>query len=541
MCYCSDLPSIFSGQGIGFIDLHEQFFKTDGARPHPTSSHMWDLVTNGAEIDHLEDQFAPFLQPLFGVSAETFEAGYFNGTIFRFPLRTEAGHSDLCHTVYSPQKVKDLFHSLEADAHNLLLFLKSLKSIEVYEKVSNDVAPTMLMTVRISQDTEEEVTTKRAELIEKIGQRQSGSIQSEVSVIYSMKTELIQQRLPAAEVTTRSWIISQFYGCYEDMSSLSELTNLLHLLPWVAVAVPVQSDGNVVSDFTDRPRGNVFCFLPLPCEPESPTGLRVHVHGYFAVDQNRRHIKRRTAEQMNEQITDEAILWNECLVRCLLPKALVSLAQYIAESWSVENAVFRRNAIFSVIPDIASVTTHWKPLADTFCQQLPQLCIFYSPVNQGRFLHMKDVWFDDIEDTSSFTELIRCILFQNQTDLVSVPSHIIQQLGLSAARVTAGLVCTALKNMESGLTLEDDERMLLLRYLVDSLGSNMVDLVGAKLLPLADGTWTEFRRYTDNDCIYIDSNEHKRSLLPGLDRLLVRSDAVDLCKQIMLTAKPSKT
>ena len=540
MCYCSDLLSIFSGQGIGFIDPHEQFFKTDGARPRPTSSHMWDLVTNRAEINRLEDQFAPFLQPLFGVSAETLEAGYFNGTIFRFPLRMQAGHSDLCHTVYSPQKVKDLFHSLEADAHSLLLFLKSLKSIEVYEKLSSDVAPTMLMTVRISQDSEEEVTNKRAEFIEKIGQRQSGRIQNAVSVIYSVTTELIQQRLPVAEVTTRSWIISQFYGSNEDISSTSESTNILHLLPWVAVAVPVQFDAKIVSEFTDRPRGNVFCFLPLPCESESPTGLRVHVHGYFAVDQNRRHIKRRTAEQMNEQITDEGILWNEYLVCCLLPKALVSLAQYITESWSVENAVLRRNVIFSVIPDMTSVTTHWKPLADVFCEQLPQLRIFYSPVNEGRFLHMKDVWFDDIEDTSSLTELIRCILFQNQTDLVSMPSYVIEQLGSSAARVPAGLVCTALKNAESGLTLKDDERMLLLRYLVDGLGSNMVDLVGAKLLPLADGTWTEFRRYTDNDCICIDSDEHKRSLLPGLDRLFVRLDAVDLCKLIMSTAKPSK-
>jgi len=528
------LPSIFSGRGIGFIDPHEQFFKTDDARPRPTSSHMWDLVNNRAEISHLVDQFAPFILPQFGISAKTFEAGYFSGTVFRFPLRMQAGQSDLCQTVYNPSKVKDLFHSLEADAHNLLLFLKSLKAIEVYEKLSDDVAPTMLMTVRMSPSSEVEVTAKRAELIEQIGKQQSGSIHSAVSVVYTMTTELIQQRLPETKVTTRSWVISQYYGCDEDMSSTRELNNALHLMPWVAVAVPVHSD------FRDRPHGHVFCFLPLPCEPESPTGLRVHVHGYFAVDQNRRHIKRRTAEQMNAKITDEAILWNEYLIRCLLPKALVSLAQYIAESWSVENAVLRRNMIFSVIPDVAAVTTHWKPLAVTFFQQLPLLPVFYSPVSEGRFLQMKDAWFDDIEDSSCLTELIRCILLQNQTDLVSVPSYIIQQLGSSAAHVPARLVCTALKNTESGLMLKDNERMLLLRYIVDGLGSNMEDIVGAKLLPLADKTWTEFRWHADEECIYIDSDEHKRSLLPGLDKLFVRFDAVDLCKLIMSMAKPSK-
>ena len=432
---------------------------------------MWDLVDNRSDIARLEDQFAPFIQPLFGTSDETLEAGYFNGTIFRFPLRMQAGQSDLCQTVYSPQKVKDLFNLLEADAHSLLLFLKSLKTIEVYEKVDSDLAPTMLMTVKISQNTEMEITTKRAELIEQIGQRQCGSIQSAVSVTYNMTTELTQQRHVETEpeVTKCCWVISQFYGCDEDVSSVREFSSTLGVLPWVAVAVLVESTEEIVSGFRDRPHGHIFCFLPLPREPESPTGLRVHVHGYFAVEQNRRHIKRRTSEQINEKITDEAILWNEYLINCLLPKALVNLAQYIAESWSVENAVLHRNLMYSVIPDMAAVTIYWKPLAVAFYQQLPSLPVFYSPVNEGRFLQMKDVLFDDIEDTSCLTELIRRILFLNQTDLASVPSYILQQLGSSAARVPARLVCTALKNAELRQMLEDSEIMLLLRYLVDGL------------------------------------------------------------------------
>jgi len=538
VCSCSDLPSIFSGGGIGFIDPHEQFFKTDDHRPRPTSSHMWDLIANRTDIARLEDQFAPFIQPLFATSAETFQTGFFNGTIFRFPLRMQAGASDLCDTVYSPQKVKDLFNSLEADMHNLLLFLKSLKVIEVYEKLSTDAVPTMLMTVRISQSSEKEVTAKRAELIEQITERQSGSSQSAVSVTYSVTTELTHQRYSETQpdMTSRHWVISQFYGCSEDVASTMELSDTLGLLPWVAVAVPVQSAD---SDFRDKPSGNIFCFLPLPREPESPTGLRVHVHGYFAVDQNRRHIKRRTAEQMNEKITDKAILWNEYLINLLLPKALVNLAQYIAKSWSPD-ALFHHSVIFSVIPNMAEVTTHWKPLAVAFLQQLPSLPVFYSPVNQGRFLQAKDVLFDNMEDTSCLTELIRHILFLNRTDLACVPSYVLRQLGSLAARIPAGLVCTALKNTEPRLELKDDGRILLLRYLVDGLRSDMEELVGAKLLPLADDTWTDFRRYTDDNCVYIDSSEHNRSLLPDLNHLFVRSDAVDLCRLILSRTKPSK-
>jgi len=83
---------------------------------------------------------------------------------------------------------------------------------------------------------------------------------------------------------------------------------------------------------------------------------------------------------MNEKITDKAILWNEYLISCLMPKALVNLAQYIAESWSAENAVLHRNLMYSVIHDMAAVTIYWKPLAVAFYQQLPSLPVFYSPV-----------------------------------------------------------------------------------------------------------------------------------------------------------------
>jgi len=166
--------------------------------------------------------------------------------------------------------------------------------------------------------------------------------------------------------------------------------------------------------------------------------------------------------------------------------------------------------------------------------------VFYSPADQGRFLQMKDVCFDSVEDTSCLTELIRRILLLHQTDLVSVPEFVMSQLGSAAARVSARMVCMALKDIEPQLSLTDDDRMILLTYLVECLGSDVEELVGAQLLPLADGTWVEFRRCADDDPVYIDSEEHQRSLLPGLDRLFVRPYATDMCKRIMSTAKPSK-
>ncbi len=53
-----------------------------------------------------------------------------------------------------------------------------------------------------------------------------------------------------------------------------------------------------------------------------PTGLTFHVHGYFMLDQNRRHIKLPGAEQDWDTVDDPSLLWNQFLVSQVLPKVL---------------------------------------------------------------------------------------------------------------------------------------------------------------------------------------------------------------------------
>ena len=57
----------------------------------------------------------------------------------------------------------------------------------------------------------------------------------------------------------------------------------LKVLPIVGVALPLDVRGSRT--------GRIFCFLPLPLEGRSPTGFNIHVNGYFAVEQNRKHLK----------------------------------------------------------------------------------------------------------------------------------------------------------------------------------------------------------------------------------------------------------
>lgn len=117
--HITDLPSILSGQRIGFIDPHEEHFSENQS---PRTG--FDCRLNRGH--DTPDQFAPY-KGIFDCVEEFFHRGHYDGTLFRFPLRTTP--SKLSKTVYSVDKVTNLFESFMVDAHLVLLFLRNLEAI----------------------------------------------------------------------------------------------------------------------------------------------------------------------------------------------------------------------------------------------------------------------------------------------------------------------------------------------------------------------------------------------------------------------------
>jgi hypothetical protein len=118
----------------------------------PTSSFSFNLAKGKDKIAKLGHQFEPFIQNLFEISEDTLKGGQLSGTVFRFPLRNSP-HSRLTSTLYDVDKVKSLVLSLHADAHHVLLFLRSIESIEVYEKEApTDRDPKQLVRIQIAPE-----------------------------------------------------------------------------------------------------------------------------------------------------------------------------------------------------------------------------------------------------------------------------------------------------------------------------------------------------------------------------------------------------
>ena len=276
-------------------------------------------------MDTIPDQFTPY-KGVFDCTDDVFSRGSYNGTLFRFPLRAKP--SELSQTLYSAEKVHTLFEAFIADAHLVLLFLQHLESIELYVRDESDPEPRKTFQVRITDESLQLVRNKREEFRSKIttGQLMPQSVQVTYPITietshFSHGTETNAQR--------HSFLVTSYF-CGEDVSSefktLATDESLSYLpLVGVAMALPTRYE-----EQAPVIQGHVFCFLPLPVQKTSLTGLPVHVNGFFALSQNRRYIKTPNAEQEDQertgrQLTDKSLLWNKYLLQEAIPKAYATV------------------------------------------------------------------------------------------------------------------------------------------------------------------------------------------------------------------------
>ena len=312
-----------SGSQIGVIDPHEEYF---GDRKNRQTGHRWRMREDRAVMDSIPDQFLPY-KGIFDCTDNVFSEGSYNGTLFRFPLRTTP--SELSQTLYSADKVHTLFESFMADAHLVLLFLQHLESIELYVRDEAENEAKKTFHVRITDDTLELVREKRREFRSEITTGQLMPQPVKVTYPITIETEAYSEGTESGK-QRHSYLVTNYFCGGEVSSQFESLATDqdLSYLPLVGVAMALpDSPENQTPDI----KGHVFCFLPLPVQKTSLTGLPVHVNGFFALSQNRRYIKTPNAEQEDlaeregRQLTDKSLLWNQCLLEEAVPRTYAAM------------------------------------------------------------------------------------------------------------------------------------------------------------------------------------------------------------------------
>ena len=141
----TDVPSFVSGDHLVIFDPHTSFLP--GASPGAPGLKI-DVASNRL-LSAFPDQFRPYL--FFGCTLES----RFNGTLFRFPLRTAstAKTSEIKQNASTVRDIQDLLESFRANAMQTLLFLKTVRRIRVFEhsaSASGEHEQKLLYEVRVS-------------------------------------------------------------------------------------------------------------------------------------------------------------------------------------------------------------------------------------------------------------------------------------------------------------------------------------------------------------------------------------------------------
>ena len=550
----SDLPSVVSDSYIAFLDPQETYF---GAGESGRRYNLCDPL-----LSQYRDQFSPY-EDVLGCKISS---GYLKGTLFRLPLRKWP--SKISIKPYTSSKIHSLFESFMEEAPIILLFLKNVEKIAIYETSWNEHEK-ILFTVQIKEDLRAAIKEMKRKFIDIA----TNSPDTPYEISYEIISEM---RKTGKQKEEFKFMVLNRVGTESDR--LVELSSSLRMLPWVGVAAPLDqtTDGNTASG------GRVFCFLPLPANAECKTGLAAHIHGAFGLTDNRRQVKWPGAERES----DDAAEWNVLLIREVVSKAYASLILTLTQSQYTSEEL--QPLVHNIWPNVDRVQDQWKLILHPLFKCLADKAVLWTPSQGGRWISLEDGILNRLECSpvrvrKEVCEVVLEFLLQANEPVIVLPRHVVksvtdylQRYVKNVKEVTPNYVRDVLKGKSpkkstsdsnnnnyafyervrsysktcpnkfatGGLniynlsgshsvdvtSLERKEKLCLLEFIV--MDEKFEELEGIPLLPLADKTFTKFRSdvhgYSKKDSVLIASRCHPRSLIPGgedkfLDEQIERS------------------
>lgn len=481
------------------LDPHQTLF---GAHE---SGQCWNLKADFKEVTELSDQFAPYFG-IFGISEKKLRDVEFAGTLFRFPLRLKP--SQLSSTVYTREKVLELFQSFKADADTVLLFLKSVARVSLHLREADGTERTLFQ-VRACGGAEEPL--ERPNALKVLGQaveRYSNGVPASAVTCVSYQLIIDAQDEAAKERRRTPWLVSSGVGARGLSAQLDSLADQLKFLPAVGIALPLSTPEppGAAAAFS----GRAFCFLPLPPGEESQTGLPVHVSGFFGLTDNRRSIKWREVDQWR----DPAALWNQLLLATVVPRAYLALiteAIQRVQRKKGQDVPLSPAGTYGAWPDPQQVKSRWKPLLQPLFQELLRLPAIYSLC--GHWVQADQAVFSELDMDQDISRIVISYLQRSGARVATVPASVDAVLasymaeGAQVKKVTPSLLRQLIRRDKDQGPPQD--KLSLLEFVLRD--ANYSELIGLQLLPLQDETFTSFSSpVSEKDSVYIASEDFPR-------------------------------
>ncbi|XP_034059871.1 sacsin-like [Gymnodraco acuticeps] len=500
--HITDVPSIFSSNHLGMMDPQEKIF---GQR---NSGFLWSLddTKHQEALIEMHDQFQPFRDIVSLVGRKEWstvinEDQHFDGTIFRFPLRKEV--SDISDNLYDSDRVVELFDSFIADADLSLLFLKNVTSVSlIHINIDGTVKPRLEVKSSISTDV---------------------VLESEDDSIIESSTRFKVITLNSEDHKETKWLLTTCTMKEGNVEHLDSLAKKVSFFPQVDLAFPC-------GEKRDSSESRLSCFLPLPNNESNKTGLPVYINACFGLTDNRREIKWKEEDQQH----DEHAVWNELLMKEVLPQAYIMIIQDAIKLAQQDNLPV--SSVYDLWPDIAQIKhkRKWYAVALDVLDHLfrQNLAVLSLAKDEREFITPSEAVFPCNAPTSSdILASIKRTLVSCGENLVTLPGSVASAINVAypnldtLKHVTPAFIRGSLRRNDVH-TISKHDKLCLLEFILSD--EKYRELEGLQLLPLNDGS---FRSFTDReeDTALIDSNEFPRVLLPFCKHLFIPDDLRPAC------------
>ncbi|XP_062602871.1 sacsin-like [Saccostrea cucullata] len=448
----TDVPSFASGNHLVYLDPHGKYLGE--AIIHERSPGIRLNLLNKTMLRKLENQFKPF-QNVFGFKSSEFseEKGY-NGTLFRFPLRTrlQASDSKIKTKEYSRVEMEELMKLFCKSSGNMLLFTQNIKKIKLFHvrdiSTNPDKDMELILSIEKEENFENSVTLANENILS-AASRQCSKFDKSLHFSLVCRTKITisswghswVKNLAFKEET--NWLIIWALGRRQSLKLFREKSSD-GALPLSSVAIP----GDVVNGkflphllcaslsnfhrYGFYNTSHMFCFLPLPIY----TPLAFHINGTFAISSDRKRLLMRTED--DKENTKQTV-WNNSLISDATLEALLELLS-VLKNTTTEDDVF-----FEIWPK-ESKEYFWQTFQDEFYRCIVEREIPLFKTHLG-FKKFQDCVFlhKNIKADKELHQIAIEILKETHSDsrvITEIPNNVYKELELCLGEIFSKHVIT---------------------------------------------------------------------------------------------------
>ena len=424
-------------------------------------------------------------------------------TLFRFPLRNRA--SKLSDDVYTIEKLKKLLEALKAEAKYLLLFLRSVCSIEVVE-ISQLGNFEQVFKVCISSCDSTKRQSEQQLLVRRVESTFPGDSSYAVRQVIQETAHFHIEMIDGSVKSEYEWVVVHRIG--SDNPKVLALAEKQHVLPWVGTAFEV-------SDTDAHSKGRIFCFLPLPTEDK--TSFAIHVNVTFAVSSNRRSLKWEAQERQD----DQEGTWNKLLVQYCVPHCYAQLIEALVRVPSLPHRI-----VYNCWPSLQLVqNTPWEGILKTLFETILLSSIVYTERNNGQWISLAEAMF--VPKAGSLSTAVKKVLLLCRAKVVELSTDQWNTIEHYYKRSVSIIEPSHLRNYlrlnpYAYTSMSYEEKLDILQYCLSD--NNYSDMIGLELIPLVNCSFTTFQKtsgYFASSRIYVCNTSIRYNLLPGVQHMMV--------------------